>query len=160
MYQRIVLASDGARESLVALREGALIARAFGAKAHLLIIVRDDTGRRLADGHYAVSPSEDAPRLLEVGLDRLRRLGVPVTGEIAYGDPTQLIADCVRRFEADLVVLGHRRQSLLERWWSGPSGAYVADGVPCSLLIARDMITDAEFEAHLAPPNAGASDQS
>ena len=50
-----------------------------------------------------------------------------------------------RKQDADL---GGR--TLLERWWSGESGAYLVDRVPCSVLVARDLISDAEFEAHLA----------
>jgi len=44
---------------------------------------------------------------------------------------------------------GHRRQSLLERWWSGATGAFLDDNVACSFLVAPDTITDEEFESHL-----------
>ena len=87
--------------------------------------------------------------LLDLGLTRLRQLGVSATGELSRGEPARLITRCVRATKADLIVLGHRRQSFLDRWWSGPSGGYIIDGVPCSVLIARDTITDAEFERHL-----------
>lgn len=88
--------------------------------------------------------------LLDLGLDRLRRLGVSATGKLLRGEPSQLISQCVRASEIDLIVVGHRRQSFLDRWWSGPAGTYIIDGVPCSLLIARDKITDREFEQHMA----------
>ena len=87
--------------------------------------------------------------LLDLGLHRLRQLGIQATGELVRGDPTQAIIDRVKRFKADLVVLGHRRQSFFERWWSGPAGGYIADGVPCSILIARDTISDEEFNLRL-----------
>lgn len=149
MYKQVLLASDETRESLVALREGALIARAMKAKAHLLVIDRDDLGRLIADGVCPQPRGENVQALLELGLDRLRRLGVPATGEVRRGDPAALIAQSVRRVGADLVVLGHRRQTFLERWWSGSSGAYIVDGVPCSVLIARDAVSDEEFEGYL-----------
>jgi nucleotide-binding universal stress UspA family protein len=149
MYKQILLASDGALESLVALREGALIARALGARAHLLIIDRDDVGRLIAEATCAQPGWEAGRKLLDLGLDRLKRLGVAATGEVMRGDPAQLITQSVRRTGADLIVVGHRRQTFLERWWTGPSGAYIVDGVPCSVLIARDTITDEEFEAYL-----------
>jgi nucleotide-binding universal stress UspA family protein len=149
MYKQVLLASDERRESLVALREGALIARAMKARAHLLVIDSDDLGRLIADSVCPQPRGESAQVLLEFGLDRLRRLGVPASGEVTRGDPAQVIAQSVRRIGADLVVLGHRRQTFLERWWSGSSGAYIVDGVPCSVLIARDTLSDAEFEAYL-----------
>lgn len=149
MYTRILLASDGSKESLVALREGALIARAFRTKAHLLIIERETPGLRVADSVYPVMRSEGSEMLLQKGLSRLMRLGVPATGEVVCGEPALIIAAAAKRFGADLVVVGHRRQTLLERWWSGVSGAYLVDNVGCSVLVARNVISDEEFEAAL-----------
>ena len=149
MYKRLLLASDQTRESLVALREGALIAQLFGATAHLLIIDRETPGLRAAEGMTMQRLPTQGQDLLDLGLDRLRRLGVRATGELARGEPAQLITRCVRATKADLIVLGHRRRSFIDRWWSGPTGGYIIDGVPCSVLIARDTITDAEFDSHL-----------
>ena len=47
------------------------------------------------------------------------------------------------------MVVGHRKKSLIERWWSGQTGAYLVDTLQCSLLIARRLISDEEFEAAL-----------
>jgi nucleotide-binding universal stress UspA family protein len=150
MYKRILLASDETRESLVALREGALIARALAAEAFLLIIERATPGHRMADGVYPVArDSRAALELLGLGLTRLRRLGVPCRGEVVFGEPAVEIAAYAQTFQADLIVVGHRRRSLMERWWSGESGAYLVDTVACSVLVARDTISDEEFEAEL-----------
>jgi nucleotide-binding universal stress UspA family protein len=151
MYKRILLASDGARESLVALREGALIARVLGATAYLLIVDADSPGVQMASGVHPVT-KDNAPlrELLALGLTRLERLGVEAKGDVRAGDPATIIAEVAKTFRADLIVVGHRRRTLLERWWSGESGAYLVDRVPCSVLVARDLISDAEFEAHLA----------
>lgn len=154
MYKRLLLASDRTRESLVALREGALIAQLFGARAHLLIIDRETPGLRVAEGMSMQRLPTQGQELLDLGLGRLRQLGVSATGELARGEPAHLITRCVRAIKADLIVLGHRRQSFLDRWWSGSAGAYIIDGVPCSVLIARDTITDQEFERHLAAATA------
>lgn len=160
MYRHVLLASDGTTETLVALREGALIAQAFGAKAHLLVIDRETVSMRIAEGYSMHRFATREHELLDIGLGRLRALGVPATGEVARGEPGQLITRSVRARKIDLIVLGHRRQSFLDRWWSGSAGAYIVDGVPCSVLIARETITDREFEQHMArsavtgPPTA------
>ena len=150
MYKRILLASDGTRESLVALREGALIAQSFGASAHLLIIDTETTMGLMAEGYDGLQLPAQGKALFDLGLARLKQLGVSATGELLRGDATPLIVDCVRRLKIDLVVLGHRRQSFLNRWWSGGSGGYIVDGISCSLLVARATITDEEFERRLA----------
>ncbi len=150
MYKRILLASDETRESLVALREGALIARALAAEAFLLIVEHATVGHRMADGvHPLPRNSKAALELLGLGLTRLQRLGVPCRGEVVFGEPAAEIAAYARAFQADLIVVGHRRRSLVERWWSGQSGAYLVDTVGCSVLVARDTISDAEFETYL-----------
>ena len=46
--------------------------------------------------------------------------------------------------------MGHRRQSAFDRWWSGPKGAYLLDYTDCSLLVARDVISDEDMKAALS----------
>lgn len=151
MYKRILLASDGTRESLVALREGALLAQSMRAHVWLLIIESEAPSMRVADGIYPTPRDlSGAIALLQQGLSRLSRLGVHAEGEVAIGEPTALIAKRAKAFGAELVVVGHHRQTLLERWWSGSAGRYLVDSVGCSVLIARQVVSDAAFEAHLA----------
>ena len=149
MYRKILLASDCSRESLVALREGALIAQALGAPTYLLVIDRDVSRVLLAQGGCPYIPANYGQELLTLGLSRLESLGVEAHGEVVSGDPAQLISNRVRALGIDLIVVGHRRQSFIERWWSGASGAYLVDGVSCSVLIARDIISDDEFEERI-----------
>ena len=135
---------------MVALREGALIAQSFGASAHLLIIDPETTVGLLAEGYDGLPLPAKGQALLDLGLARLKQLGVSATGELLCGEPTPLIVDRVQRLKIDLVVLGHRRQSFLNRWWSGATGGYIVDGISCSLLVARATISDEEFERRLA----------
>ena len=104
----------------------------------------------MAEGYDGLPLPAQGQALFDLGLERLKQLGVPATGELLRGEPTPLIIDRVRQLKIDLVVLGHRRQSFLNRWWSGGSGGYIVDGISCSLLVARATITDEEFERRLA----------
>ena len=155
MYKQLILACDQTRESLVALREGAIIAQTFAARAHLMVIDQETPGLRVAEGlsgYRLPSPGAD---LLQLGLSRLGRLGVAATGEVVRGEIIPLLQKRVTRLGADLIVLGHKRQSFIDRWWSGSSGGYIVDRVPCSLLIARDTITDEEFERRIQAATGG-----
>ena len=140
---------------MVALREGALIAQSIGASAHLLIIDRAEEGWMTADGVSLLPSPSEGPQVLQLGLTRLSRLGVEATGELRKGEPAQLIARTAKRIGADLVIIGHRRQTFLERWWTGSPGSYIVDNVHCSVMIARDSISDEEFEAHLDAAGTG-----
>jgi len=155
MYERVLLASDGTQEGLTALREGALLARDCRARVYLLVVTLNTPGARLADSIHPIPRGEAEEALLTRGLTRLGEMGVPAGGAVVFGEPAMEIGVHAKRFNADLVIVGHRRQGLMERWWSGASGAYLVDHVPCSVLIARRIVSDEEFERRLKLP-AGA----
>jgi len=153
MYRKIILAFDGSQEARTALREGALLALRYDATVWLLCVLPDNASIMMAEGvqpgaaeHLLAASGE----MVDEGLAKLRELGLEASGHVARGDPATTISAFVRQVGADLVVLGHRRRSFLERWWSGPSGAYIVDNTDCSLLVARRAISDAEFAAELA----------
>lgn len=146
MYRKIRLACDGSREGLIALREGALLSQALQADVLLLAICVDHRGLWVLDGVFPAPEQDELKDLMARGLASLEKLGVSAEGEIVFGEPVVEIAKAAARFGADLIVVGHRRQSLLERWWVGSSGAYLVDQVSCSVLVARHIVSDAQFE--------------
>jgi len=152
MYERIVLAYDGTREGLIALREGALLGRRFGSKIFLLSVLPQSEGVRLAEsvaGDLIGQQMTGYKELLARGVSVLKELGFDPVARLAVGEPAPLIGDFAREVKADLVVLGHRRQNLLQRWWSGSTGSYISDHVACSVLIGRNPISDEAFAAEI-----------
>jgi nucleotide-binding universal stress UspA family protein len=157
MYSRILLAYDGSLEGRTALREGALIALRCRAEIFLLSVIAPSAGVEVAESAYpgpAVRRTDDYRSLLEDGVERLRALGLAVAAELVSGDAAKEIGGHARRVRADLVVVGHRKKTLLERWWSGPSGAYLSDQLTCSLLISRNAMSDEAFRAAMARAGA------
>jgi nucleotide-binding universal stress UspA family protein len=155
LYKHVLVAYDGSREGRTALREGTLIARQSGAQLHVLAVVADTPGMRLAEGAHAgamVHQDDSYRAILEEAVTGLRSLGVEMDAKLVRGEPAQEIAAHARRVKADLVVLGHRKQSFLQRWWSGPSGAYISDFITCSLLIARAEISQEDFLKAIGVP--------
>jgi nucleotide-binding universal stress UspA family protein len=153
MYGRILLAYDGTREGAIALREGALLAKQCGAKVYVLSVLPDTEGVLMAEGVYGdvVGQQMDEYRsVLERGVAVLQRLGVDSVAKLVVGEPAPCIGAYAKEVKADLLVLGHRRKNLLQRWWSGGTGAYITDHVACSVLIARSVISDEVFEAELS----------
>jgi nucleotide-binding universal stress UspA family protein len=152
MYERVLLAYDGSREGRTALREGALLARRWNARIFLLCVVGETPGVRIGEAAFAgaVAHAHETYReLFDEAMTRLRELGFAPEGKVVAGEPALEIADYARAVNADLVVVGHRKKSLLQRWWSGETGAYLVDHVACSLLIARGSISDDEFYREL-----------
>jgi len=79
----------------------------------------------------------------------LKQLGFDPVARLVVGEPAPQIGAFAKEIDADLVVLGHRRRSFIERWWSGGAGAFVTDHVTCSVLVGRNPISDEAFEAEL-----------
>ena len=151
MYRRILLAYDGSLEGRVALREGALLAKRCGAEVFLLAVTPLITTPD-ALGAVSIEP-EVYNAVLRDGLAKAREIGLTVTAEMVHGDPVDEISAYVKKISADLVVVSHRRKSFLERWWSGPSQSYLTDKVACSVLVARNLVSDKELAvAHAQEP--------
>jgi nucleotide-binding universal stress UspA family protein len=152
MYERIVLAYDGTKQGLIALREGALLAKRFQAQVFILSVVPDNDRVALADTLYVdfVGAQVEGYRAL---LDHARQvseqLGLKPVTRLVTGEPAVQISAFAREVNADLVVLGHQKRSMFQRWWSGASGAYVSDLVDCSVLVGRHNISSEAFEAEL-----------
>jgi nucleotide-binding universal stress UspA family protein len=59
------------------------------------------------------------------------------TGHLEFGDPTEEIVRLAAELPADLIVVGHKRQtSLAARWWHSSIGATLLEQSPCSILVA------------------------
>lgn len=158
MYRRIVLAYDGSLEGRTALREGALLAQKCASEVFLLSVA-GNPGVLLAEGAFAGAAGEEHNQLKQIfdqAVERLRMMGLRTTGRLVSGDPADQICALAREVRADLVVVGHRKKSLLERWWSGSSGAYLSDQLTCSLLVCRNVISDDVFYEVLEANRASA----
>jgi nucleotide-binding universal stress UspA family protein len=158
MYRKILLAYDGTLEGAVALREGAILARQCGAEVYILSVAPDASGVQIAEGVVGGAVSQHMERykeVLERGVARLTALGMKPTARLAIGEPARAIGAFAKEAGVDLVVVGHQKRRLLERWWSGPSGAYISDFIDCTLIIARNAVSDEEFDARMKAAQGG-----
>lgn len=158
MYQRVLLAYDGSIEGRTALREGALLARRYGAQVFVLSVIREAAGTKLGEGVGGGGIAQqqvDYERVLQQGMERLAALGFQASGKLVIGEPAREIAAYAEQVQADLVVVGHRRQTAIGRWWSGPSGAYLSDHIRCSLLVCQNVIDEAQFASLIARHGLG-----
>lgn len=137
MFQTILLCYNGTPEGRRALREGAEIAKRNNAKAHLLaVIVPVFSSGEIVSEELIERTQSDYHAVLEEGIAKLRAEGIQVEGHMATGRPEDIIPACAREVGADLIVVGHRNQSTLARWWHGSVGGFLVDHAPCSILIS------------------------
>jgi nucleotide-binding universal stress UspA family protein len=150
MYNKVLLAYDGSIEGRRALREGAKLAQLCRAEVFLLAVVEINSIASL-EGGLAIPIDEQIANykgILAEGVERLKALGFSPTARLGMGAAGEEIAEVAKEIGANLVVVGHRPQGPLARWWFGSVGTYLVKHLRCSVLVAQTEISDDQF-AHL-----------
>jgi nucleotide-binding universal stress UspA family protein len=130
------------------LREGAKLAQLCRAEVFLLAVV-ELSPITSPDAGLTIPIDEQTANykaVLAEGVERLKALGFSPTSRLETGDPGHEIADVAEEIGAQLVVVGHRPQGPLARWWFGSVGSYLVKRLRCSVLVAQTEISDDEFE--------------
>jgi len=136
-FERVLLCYDGTSEGRAALRCGGALVQLLHAEAHLLAILDCSYWAKGFDVLSAVSfdLSEQAMQaVLREGIDKLRGLGVAATGHTLFGNPIDEIPHLAKSLKVDLIVIGHHRESVFSRWWTGENHALLLDRVSCDVL--------------------------
>jgi len=141
MFSKFLLAFDGTREGREALREAIELACKLGAKVHLVSVVDLAPLNMMSETTFAARMLEDQEaemrKALDEGVAELRKAGLEADATLSQAIGTaQDIAAVAREIGADLIVLGHRDQSLLARLWNGSVGQQLIKHAPCSVLVA------------------------
>ena len=84
-------------------------------------------------------------------LPRGRKIGIRLRATLRLphgeaGEPARVIGAYAGEVKADLVVVGHHKRNMVERWWSSPTSAYLCDHIGCTVIIARNAVSDQAFE--------------
>jgi nucleotide-binding universal stress UspA family protein len=158
MYRKVLLAYDGSIEGRRALREGAKLAQLCRAEVFLLAVVELSSIMTPDAGFTIAIDEENYKATLAEGVERLKALGFSPVARLETGDPGQKIADVAEEIGAQLVVVGHRPQGPLARWWFGSVGSYLVKRLRCSVLVGQTEISDDEFEQLKRPSEKPTSD--
>ena len=146
MYKKVLLAYDGSIEGRRALREGARIAQLCEAEVFLLAVAEVSATVGLEGGFVTPITEQVEPyeKILAEGVERLKAMGFSPTAKLSIGEAGREIAKVAAEIGANLVVIGHRPDGLLARWFSSV-GTYLVKNLRCSVLVAQTEISDQEF---------------
>jgi nucleotide-binding universal stress UspA family protein len=157
LYKKVLLAYDGSVEGRRALREGARIAQLCGAEVSLLAVAEVSAATAAAEVGFVMPISEQVEifkNILAEGVERLKAMGFTPTASLSIGEAGREIAKVAEAMGANLVVVGHRADGPLARWFSSV-GTYLVKNLRCSVLIAQTEIGDEEFAQLLKEVAAG-----
>ena len=140
MYKNIVLAYDGSKDGHEALAQGAVLSALCKADVHLVAVITPTSGIDIGNaaypsGEWFSRETNEIKQLLEEGERQLNDNGLRVKTYLCYGQAVDEINNLAVEVNADLIVVGHREQSALARWWRGSVGNSLLANAPCSILV-------------------------
>ena len=145
MFGSMVVGTDGSDTAGQAVREATELAKAIGAKVHLVSAyepvsegrLREERQQVPGDLQWMVNPREDVTQTLESAAEGLRAAGVDVETHAREGDPADAILDVAEEQEADLIVVGNKGMTGAKRFLLGSVPNKVSHHAPCSVMIIR-----------------------
>jgi nucleotide-binding universal stress UspA family protein len=157
MFQRILVAVDGSEAGKHIFEEALAFAQASQANLMLLHVLSPfDEGypNPVYPGSDSVYPTlhtealkqymGQLERLEKEGIEFLRKLvdQAATAGVIAeftqnLGDPSRIICDLAKTWEADLIITGRRGRKGIAEFILGSVSNYVIHHAPCSVLVIQ-----------------------
>lgn len=135
--KKIMMAWDGSETAAQAFEQAAEIAAKFGAELHV-VSVADIPDYVETVGEYE-GALEDAARFFERKGETLeataRKFGVGYEKKVIHGHPAKALIEYASREGFDLMVVGRKGHSALERFMVGGVTRRLAIYAPCPVLI-------------------------
>jgi len=142
MFFKIIIAYDGSEDTLFALQQAADLADQNGAELHVIGIVAPMSDANLAQQTpFKDFLSTERSHIEQALLNAMKEIGgrnIQVATTCREGNPAEQLAAYAREIDADLLVVGHKEKSFLERWLEGQTGGKLIHDLPCSLLVATN----------------------
>jgi len=138
MFKNILVAYDGSDPADNALEYARLVSKKFGATIEVISVVRRSL---IGDDVEASADIDQGIRQARQAILRLRRRATEDASDIhfhtAVGQPADKIIARADSIDADLIVMGCRGVSAVERCLTGSTVRLVMSGSQCPLLVVR-----------------------
>jgi len=138
MISKMIVAYDGSKQSEKAFKLALDMASRYSARMIVLSVARPP------DPPVAVELEavlESATEYFEGHFKCLEELaesaGVEASFQVKAGHPAEQIVHMANEEEADAIVMGHRGESLLQRWLLGSVAKRVLSYAHCTVVVVR-----------------------
>lgn len=138
MFKTILVACDGSESAAKAFDYALELAQRFGGQIRAMSVIHvPDFGGQVEAAALVESAQAQYQAMAERLRQRAETAGVPFSFETVAGHPAERITACAQTRGADLIVMGHRGKSLVERWLTGSTTKQVMGYAHCPVLIVR-----------------------
>jgi nucleotide-binding universal stress UspA family protein len=138
MFKKLLVAYDGSAAAVKAFERSVEMAQCFGAQLAIVVVLRPP---EFAEEVETRAVLENARNRFDPEITSLQRrartLGVDLVPYTCVGHPAEQIIATADRWEADLIVTGHRGQGLFERWLLGSVSRVVIAYARCAVMVVR-----------------------
>lgn len=138
MIRKLLIAYDGSEQARKAFDVGIEIAARFGAEVFIVSVARPPEP---ADDVETEAIIDSANQYYEQHFAELREaaasVGIAPHFEILVGHPAEQIVHYANENEVDMIVMGHRGKSVIQRWLLGSISKRVLSYAPCTVTIVR-----------------------
>lgn len=138
VIKKILVAYDGSAEADRAYLFGLDLAQKYAAEVIVLAVacLPEPPGSIQREAVL-----EHATQYYEALFESLRQKGKPFPGrlrfEVRLGHPAEQIISFAQDESADMILLGHRGQSMLQRWMLGSVAKRVLNHAICTVVVVR-----------------------
>jgi nucleotide-binding universal stress UspA family protein len=145
MFGSIVVGTDGSETAGEAVKQATDLAKAVGARIHVVSAFEPVGNQRLReertqvpdDMQWMVNAREDVDATLRNAGEAIGEAGVQVDTYARQGDPADAILDVAEEQNADLIIVGNKGMTGAKRFLLGSVPNKVSHHAPCSVLIIR-----------------------
>ena len=146
VFQKIVVAYDGSKDSNKAVQVACAIATRYGSKVTLLHVYHSPTavfaagpGMPIPDlGDLEDAAKESGRAALSLGVDAASKLGVKARGELMESaSAVEAIVTFASEEKSDLIVVGTRGKTGFKKLLLGSVSSGVVSHAHCPVLVVR-----------------------
>ncbi|MDR3415362.1 MAG: universal stress protein [Nevskia sp.] len=138
MFGKILVAHDGSPLADKTFSTALELAARLGAELHAVSVVRlPEFGEDIETATMIDAGREHYNKLGQRLRDEAGGKGVALHFRTLVGHPAEQIVSEASKVGADLVIVGHRGKSLIERWLTGSTTKQVVGYAHCAVLVVR-----------------------
>lgn len=127
-YERILLAYDGSKNSEIALSRAASLAEKYGARLTILVVVPPSAYEETV---------KSGREVLGKAVEKAKRTVGDVTGALRDGQAADEILAAAEEQGVDLIVIGRRGLSAVQRLLMGGTSSAVVAHSTCDVLVVK-----------------------
>jgi nucleotide-binding universal stress UspA family protein len=136
--KKIMVGFDGSQHSEKAFQYAVAMAKQNNGSLWVVSVVQLPEPATMVETDAVLDSARESYELLFKPLrEKAKAAGVPLETEVLVGHPADQIVHKAKELEVDLIVIGHRGLSRIEKWLLGSVSKRVSSYAHCPVTIVR-----------------------